>query len=131
MSVTTELRLLVGRIDILSRKLPTDTIHFCNVVHNVRMVQTSQLFSVVQWIQSKREPLPLHSETAISGSPKYAMPNLSFDSLIFYPAYCFSLSPTYNTWARLTAADVHALKDREGYDSMLFLMPVLSRFINP
>lgn len=49
------------------------------------------------------------------------MPNLSSDSLTFYPAYCFPLSPTYNTWARLTAADVLALREREGYDSMFSL----------
>lgn len=29
--------------------------------------------------------------------------------LRFYPAYCFALSPTYNTWVRLTAADIHSL----------------------
>ncbi|KAK0510962.1 hypothetical protein JMJ35_006514 [Cladonia borealis] len=39
-------------------------------------------------------------------------------SLTFYPAYCFSLSPTptYNTWARLTVAEVHALKQRAGFE---------------
>ena len=36
--------------------------------------------------------------------------------LIFYPAYCFSLSPTYDTWARLTVAEVHALEEREGFE---------------
>lgn len=44
------------------------------------------------------------------------MPNPSSSSFTFYPAYCLSLSPTYNTWARLTAADVHALQERDGYD---------------
>ncbi|MCJ1314494.1 hypothetical protein MMC25_008176 [Agyrium rufum] len=29
--------------------------------------------------------------------------------LTFYPAYCFNVSPTYNTWVKITAADVHNL----------------------
>ena len=36
--------------------------------------------------------------------------------LTFYPAYCFSQSPTFHTWVKLTAADVHALKAREGFE---------------
>lgn len=43
--------------------------------------------------------------------------------LTFYKAYCFRLlSPTYNEWARLTAADVHTLKERpefEGRDPLV------------
>ena len=37
----------------------------------------------------------------------------------FYPAYCFPLSPTYNTWARLTAKDVHALQERLGFEGTM------------
>ncbi|KAF6230357.1 hypothetical protein HO133_004699 [Letharia lupina] len=44
------------------------------------------------------------------------MPNPLPAPLTFYPAYCFSLSPTHNTWARLTAADVHALRERTGFE---------------
>ena len=36
--------------------------------------------------------------------------------LNFYSAYCFDLSPTYNAWVKLTAADVHALQEREGFE---------------
>ena len=36
--------------------------------------------------------------------------------LPFYPAYCFQLSPTCNSWARLTIADVHGLKERPGFE---------------
>ncbi|KAL2046824.1 hypothetical protein N7G274_000842 [Stereocaulon virgatum] len=36
--------------------------------------------------------------------------------LRFYPAYCFSLSPTHEAWARLTAVDVHALQERAGFE---------------
>ncbi|KAI9780754.1 MAG: hypothetical protein M1839_006541 [Geoglossum umbratile] len=32
--------------------------------------------------------------------------------LQFYPSYCFVNSPTYHVWAKLTAADVHALTAR-------------------
>ena len=39
--------------------------------------------------------------------------------LTFYPAYCFSLSPTYDTWARLTVAEVHALTEREGFEGTI------------
>lgn len=44
------------------------------------------------------------------------MPHPSPTSLIFYPSYCYPLSPTYNAWVRLTAADVHALRERAGYE---------------
>lgn len=59
------------------------------------------------------------------------MPNPSSIALTFYPAYCLPLSPTYNTWARLTAADVHVLQERAGYDGMnisntLSIPPVFS-----
>ncbi|MCJ1382335.1 hypothetical protein MMC17_005448 [Xylographa soralifera] len=38
-------------------------------------------------------------------------------SLSFYPAYCFSASPTFSTWAKLTAVDVHTLTTREGFEA--------------
>ena len=44
------------------------------------------------------------------------MPKESNTTLTFYSAYCFFLSPTYNTWARLTAADVCALRERAGFE---------------
>lgn len=44
------------------------------------------------------------------------MPNPFPNPLTFYPSYCYPLSPTYNTWVRLTAADVHALRERVGYE---------------
>ncbi|KAF2003608.1 hypothetical protein P154DRAFT_543685 [Amniculicola lignicola CBS 123094] len=34
-----------------------------------------------------------------------------------YPAYCFRASPTYNTWVKLTAADVQALRSEQEYRS--------------
>lgn len=48
------------------------------------------------------------------------MPKTLSTSLKFYPAYCFSLSPTHNTWARLTTADVHALQERAGFEGTDF-----------
>ena len=47
------------------------------------------------------------------------MPNQQPATLTFYNAYCFDLSPTYHKWARLTAADVHELKERDGFQGML------------
>lgn len=41
--------------------------------------------------------------------------------LKYYPAYCFSVSPTFHTWVKVTAADVHALKTREGFEGTLLL----------
>ncbi len=51
--------------------------------------------------------------------------------LTFYPAYCFPLSPTHNTWARLTAAQVHALCERTGFEGtyILSFSPSLSSHI--
>lgn len=35
----------------------------------------------------------------------------------FYPAYCHKASPTYFTWVKLTASDIHyALRKRPGFD---------------
>ena len=44
------------------------------------------------------------------------MPKHSSTSLTFYPAYCFSASPTFNAWARLLSSDIHSLKEREGFE---------------
>ncbi|MCJ1408087.1 hypothetical protein MMC19_002160 [Ptychographa xylographoides] len=44
------------------------------------------------------------------------MPKSSTTALTFYPAYCFSTSPTFNTWAKLTIADIHGLRNRSGYE---------------
>lgn len=35
-----------------------------------------------------------------------------------YPAYCFAASPTYNAWVKLTAADVHKLRQEPGYQGL-------------
>lgn len=51
-----------------------------------------------------------------------AMPNSLSTALTFYPAYCFALSPTHNTWARLFASDVHALRERKGYEGILRIL---------
>ncbi|KAL8694386.1 MAG: hypothetical protein Q9218_000952 [Villophora microphyllina] len=44
------------------------------------------------------------------------MPNAATGHLVFYPSYCFKYSKTYNTWARLTASNVHTLEARNGYE---------------
>ncbi|KAL6717424.1 hypothetical protein ACLMJK_005339 [Lecanora helva] len=44
------------------------------------------------------------------------MPNDDLVSLKFYPAYCFPLSPTLNTWVKLTVARVHNLRERPGFE---------------
>ncbi|KAI0625889.1 OB-fold nucleic acid binding domain [Pyrenophora tritici-repentis] len=33
-----------------------------------------------------------------------------------YPAYCFRASPTFNIWAKITAADVQALQTEKGFE---------------
>lgn len=35
-----------------------------------------------------------------------------------YPAYCFSASPTYHKWVKLTATDVHALRREPTFEGM-------------
>ncbi|KAF3480533.1 OB-fold nucleic acid binding domain-containing protein [Arthroderma uncinatum] len=40
----------------------------------------------------------------------------SDDNLTFYPAYCYKASPTHFTWVKLSAADVHRLRRRMGYE---------------
>ncbi|KAI1472876.1 uncharacterized protein F4812DRAFT_410724 [Daldinia caldariorum] len=40
----------------------------------------------------------------------------SAEPLIFYPAYCFHLSPTINKWCPLRAIDIHGLEGRPGFE---------------
>ena len=48
------------------------------------------------------------------------MPNSDPAPLTFYKAYCFKpLSPTYNEWVRLTAADLHALRERPEFEGCI------------
>ena len=56
---------------------------------------------------------------------KLAIPIPPPTSLTFYSAYCFSLSPTHNTWARLTAAQVHALRERTGFEGTYIFFFIL------
>ncbi|KAI4135987.1 MAG: hypothetical protein LQ347_000164 [Umbilicaria vellea] len=44
------------------------------------------------------------------------MPKLPPAPLIFYPAHCFPLSPTFNAWAKVTATEVHALQEHQGFE---------------
>ena len=55
-------------------------------------------------------------DVRVSLSTEHAMPNPASAPLTFYPAYCFSLSPTHSTWARLTAAQVHTLREQKGFE---------------
>lgn len=36
-----------------------------------------------------------------------------------YPQYCLQLSPTFNTWCLMQAADVHALKTVPEYEGKI------------
>ncbi len=47
------------------------------------------------------------------------MPKLSPAPLTFYPAYCFPVSPTFNTWAKVTATEVHTLQEHQGFEGTL------------
>ncbi|KAF2237236.1 hypothetical protein EV356DRAFT_442330 [Viridothelium virens] len=42
------------------------------------------------------------------------MNNRKHGKAYIYPAWCFSISPTYNTWVKLTAAEVHELQRAKG-----------------
>ncbi|KAF2258020.1 hypothetical protein CC78DRAFT_526948 [Lojkania enalia] len=41
----------------------------------------------------------------------------SAPSYRLFPAYCFRASPTYNTWVKLTAADIQALRTEPDFQS--------------
>jgi len=34
----------------------------------------------------------------------------------FYPAFCFKVSPTHFAWVKMTAAEMHRLKSRQGFE---------------
>ncbi|TGJ81895.1 hypothetical protein E0Z10_g6873 [Xylaria hypoxylon] len=40
------------------------------------------------------------------------------DPLVYYPQYCFHLSPTINTWCPLRASDVAGLASRPGFEDI-------------
>ncbi|KAL7622076.1 hypothetical protein AAE478_007577 [Parahypoxylon ruwenzoriense] len=40
----------------------------------------------------------------------------SAEPLVYYPAYCFHLSPTINKWCPLRATDIHGLECRPGFE---------------
>ncbi|KAI9658886.1 MAG: hypothetical protein M1821_001846 [Bathelium mastoideum] len=42
------------------------------------------------------------------------MNNTKREKAYIYPAWCFSASPTYNIWVKLTAAEVHKLQPAKG-----------------
>lgn len=52
------------------------------------------------------------------------MPKPVSDSLKFYPAYCFPVSPTFNAWAKLTANDIHGLSKKEGFEGTLLVQHI-------
>ncbi|KAI1211268.1 uncharacterized protein F4807DRAFT_30564 [Annulohypoxylon truncatum] len=41
----------------------------------------------------------------------------SAEPLVYYPAYCFHLSPTINKWCPLRAIDIHGLERRPGFEA--------------
>lgn len=57
------------------------------------------------------------------------MPDSFPGSLVYYPHYCFQYSATYNTWVRLTAAVVHALEARRGFEGMIWIRRMMSHII--
>ncbi|OAX82545.1 hypothetical protein ACJ72_03102 [Emergomyces africanus] len=40
--------------------------------------------------------------------------------LTYYPAFCHKVSPTFFTWVKMAAVDVHRLKRRPGFEGMYF-----------
>lgn len=42
----------------------------------------------------------------------------SAEPLVYYPAYCFHLSPTINKWCPLRAIDIHGLECRSGFEGV-------------
>ncbi|KAI2610105.1 uncharacterized protein GGS25DRAFT_487464 [Hypoxylon fragiforme] len=49
---------------------------------------------------------------------------ISAESLVYYPAYCFHLSPTIDKWCPLRATDIHGLERRPEFqaDNVLFYL---------
>lgn len=42
--------------------------------------------------------------------------------LTFYPAFCHKASPTHFAWVKMSAADVHRLKTRRGFEGRYFAL---------
>ncbi|KAL4893206.1 hypothetical protein BDV59DRAFT_33351 [Aspergillus ambiguus] len=44
------------------------------------------------------------------------METVGRNELVFYPAFCFRAAPTHFAWVKMSAADVHRLKRRPGFE---------------
>ena len=54
----------------------------------------------------------------MASGPSSGQPTTTIPQLDFYPAYCNKASPTYFTWVKLTASDIHhVLRSRPGFGS--------------
>ena len=54
----------------------------------------------------------------MASGPSNGQPTTTVPQLDFYPAYCNKASPTYFTWVKLTASDIHQiLRSRPGFGS--------------
>jgi len=42
-----------------------------------------------------------------------------------YPAYTFRASPTFFTWVKLTAADIHQLRTEKGFEGRVLLIMII------
>ena len=57
-----------------------------------------------------------HSHYVMASGPPHGQSIAASPLAPFYPAYCNKASPTYFTWVKLTASDIHrALRSRPGY----------------
>jgi hypothetical protein len=57
-----------------------------------------------------------HFHHVMASGPPTGQPITALPSLHFYPAYCNKASPTYFTWVKLTASDIHhVLRSRPGF----------------
>lgn len=51
----------------------------------------------------------------MASGPLHGQSTAAYPPILFYPAYCNKASPTYFTWVKLTASDIHhALRTRPG-----------------
>lgn len=52
-----------------------------------------------------------HGETKIK-------PEDGEEELPFYPAFCFPASPTHFTWVKMSIAEIHRLRSRNGFEGI-------------
>ncbi|KAK2810561.1 hypothetical protein FQN50_002818 [Emmonsiellopsis sp. PD_5] len=71
--------------------------------------------SCIIHIHHHNDPMAAHHHATNNNANANANANAT-QQLTFYPAYCHKVSPTFFSWVKMAAVDIHRLKTRKGFE---------------